>query len=59
MDDNFSNFPEIIVQKLHSIIFQFYFFSKGQKFSLQVSIKIKKLSLFLLVTLQKGFPQMR
>ena len=26
MDDNFSNFPEIIVQKLHSNFFKFQFY---------------------------------
>ena len=55
MDDNFSNFPEIIVQKLNSIFskFQFYFFTKGQKFFLQVSYENRNRSLFLLVTFLK------
>ena len=44
MDDNFSNFPEIIVQKLHSIFSKYsnFIFYKGAKVLLQVYFKIEK-----------------
>ena len=55
MDDNFSNFPEIIVQKLNSIFFKIpiLLLTKGQKFFLQVSYENRNRSLFLLVTFLK------
>lgn len=52
MDDNFSNFPEIIVQKLHSNFFKIpiLLLTKGQKFVLQVYYESRNRSLFLSVT---------
>ena len=43
MDDNFSNFPEIIVQKLNSIFFKIpiLLLTKGQQFFCKLVMKIE------------------